>query len=369
MKIQNFSHRVGMIGSKFGVAGFSGLAGGTVAVGNLQRADFSKLPDENLFNLCRVYGGRSLLWRQKFIGLLPEVFKRKLFEKKGFSSIFEFAKKLAGLSEEQVRVTLNLEKRFEKLPELKSLLVNGEVSVSKLARVVSIANADNEQFLAENVKNLSKSAVETLVRDEKWARKEGEGDTLNRGGNVGNFGICGVVVIEGLENQNGLFETKIEAKSLPGQTVNVQRMLQLKLSPEVHEKLFELQLKGIDVNQLLLEFLQKCEEGINEKKEQIREKVLAEERNLQKSGKEPGRQVPVLVKKILKEDHGTKCAVKNCKKLSVQIHHVLPFSIGKSHDPKYLVPLCKEHHELEHAVNWEYRKTRREFVGGISQSS
>lgn len=26
----------------------------------------------------------------KFIGLLPEVYRRKLYEKKGFSSIFEF---------------------------------------------------------------------------------------------------------------------------------------------------------------------------------------------------------------------------------------------------------------------------------------
>lgn len=157
---------------------------------------------------------------------MPEVFRRGLHEKKGFSSIFEFAKKLAGLSEEQVRLTLNLKRRFEKLPELKSLLVKGEVSVNKLARVVSIANCENEKFLAENVKNLSKSAVETLVRDEKWSRK-----------------------------QNVLFEPETGMKSLPGQT--------LKLSPEVQIKLLELQQKGMDVNELLLEFLQKTANKTN----------------------------------------------------------------------------------------------------------
>ncbi|MBI5753601.1 hypothetical protein HZA40_00465, partial [Candidatus Peregrinibacteria bacterium] len=70
------------------------------------------LTDQNLYQLCKNYGQQALHWRQKFIGLLPEVNRRKLYEKKGFGSIFEFAKKLAGLSEEQVKLTLNLEKRF-----------------------------------------------------------------------------------------------------------------------------------------------------------------------------------------------------------------------------------------------------------------
>lgn len=111
--------------------------------------EISKLADENLYNLCKVYGGKALMWRQRFIGLLPEVFKRRLYEKKGFGSIFEFAKKLAGLSEEQVRRVLNLEKKFEKLPELKSLLVNGEVSVNKLARVASIASEARQRRVGE----------------------------------------------------------------------------------------------------------------------------------------------------------------------------------------------------------------------------
>src|SRR3989339_886260 len=128
--------------------------------------------DENLYKLCRLYGERARIWRQKFIGLLPEVYKRRLFEKKGFCSIFEFAKKLCGLSEEQVRLVLNLEKRFEKMYVLKGLLVEGKVSVNKLSRIASIAKPENEIFLAGQVQMLSKSAVESLVRDEKYWEKE-----------------------------------------------------------------------------------------------------------------------------------------------------------------------------------------------------
>ena len=101
------------------------------------------MTDEKLYELVKLYGRNALVWRQKFMGLLPEVEKRRLYESKGFGSIFEFAYKLAGLSEQQVRTALNLEKRFESLPALKALLVEGKVSVSKLVRVASIATATN----------------------------------------------------------------------------------------------------------------------------------------------------------------------------------------------------------------------------------
>ena len=134
-----------------------------------QKLSTRNLTDEQLFNLCQKYGDNALHWRRKFEGLLPEVFRRRLYEKKGHPSIFVFASKLAGLSEEQVRRVLNLEKRFDDKPALQTLLVNGEVSVNKLARVASIATPENQKGLAQQVQVLSNRAIETLVRDEKYA--------------------------------------------------------------------------------------------------------------------------------------------------------------------------------------------------------
>ena len=273
------------------------------------------ISDESLYNLCKEYGERARIWRQRFAGLLPEVFKRKLYEKKGFCSIFEFAKKLAGMSEEQVRLTINLEKRFEETPALKSLLVNGKVSINKLARIVSIAKPENAMFLATQVQILSKSAVETLVRDEKFAEKN--------------------------EGQNDLQESFLVPESLPGQT--------LELSKEVQQKLIELQQKGLDINDLLLEFLQKREQEIAQKKEEISKQISEEMEE-----KPATRHIPILVKRILYSEHGTKCSIKTCQKLSEQIHHMQRFSAVQSHDPHYLAPLCKEHHELEHSTDNTY---------------
>jgi len=149
------------------------------------------MTDQQLYEKAKFYGKNALLWRRKFMGLLPEIYKRRLFERKGFSSIFEFSFKLAGLSEKQVRQVLCLEERFEKTPLLHHLLVTGEVSVNKLERVASIATPENERELVEAVKILPKSAIETLVRQ---ARSEAE--CLSPA-----FSSTSAI-----QNQNGLFE-------------------------------------------------------------------------------------------------------------------------------------------------------------------
>lgn len=308
--------------------------------------NLEKLSDQNLYSLCKTYGARVLEWRRKFIGLLPEVNRRKLYEKKGFESIFVFAKKLAGLSEEQVRLAINLAKRFEEMPTLKSVLINGEVSINKLTRVASIANSENEEFLANKIQILSQGAVETLVRDEKWMKNE---SMTNTNSNASN------------KKQNGLFEPENNTKSLRAQT--------LSLSPEIHQKLLELQQKGLDINQIILECLQKRELEIAQKKEQIREKVLQkEDEKVQKIEiiqgyalepiKSQRHHVPQSIRKIIYEEHGTKCSIKSCQKRAENIHHTLPFAIGKTNDPHFLVPLCKTHHELEHAVNLKHSEIK-----------
>jgi len=221
------------------------------------------------------------------------------------------------LSEKQVRRILNLEERFEDLPELKNLLVNGEVSVNKLARVASIANESNQAFLAENVKILSQSAVEALVRDEK---------------------------------QNGLNKPLFECKSVRAHTLN--------LSFEVEQKLIELQEKGIDINNLLMEFLRKREEEITQEKEHISREVLQKEREKRAKGEKISRSRPVKVQKILQEEYGTKCSIQGCQKLAEQTHHVTRFSITRTNNPYELRPLCKDHHQITHAKDLLYFQMR-----------
>ncbi len=285
-----------------------------------------QLSDQKLFQLCKQYGENALTWRRKFIGLLPEVYRRRLYEKKGFSSIFEFAAKWAGLSQEQVQIALNLEKRFFDKPILKNMLVNGEVSINKLVRIVTIATVENQEELAAKVKLLSKNALDVLVKDEKM--KQSESGTI--------------------ETRNGLSKTLFEDKSLPGQTGS----LNFELSEEIIQQLNDLHAQGHDMNNLLNQMLQNRQEQIQQIKQEISEKTTPTMR----------RYIPIKIKKILTQEHGEKCSIQNRKKPSTQIHHTQRFALAHTHDPHYLAPLCNEHHQIAHSVDVKFHEVRlRQF--------
>lgn len=308
------------------------------------------MTDEQLYKKTKFYGHNALFWRRKFIGLLPEINRRRLYEKKNFSSIFEFAFKLAGLSEQQVRTTLNLEKRFSDKPALKALLEKGEVSVNKLVRIQSIATSQNEEELAETVKILSQCAIETLVRDEKMFLKDFSGTFVRDEKGLPCPAIC---------SKDDLNKPQINAKSLRAQDQDngsnasqqdyVNQEHTLHLNKKVTEKLLELQKKGIDVNELLLEFLDRRKQEIAEEKETISAELQKTE----------SRYIPVRIKKIIVKEHGHKCSIPTCNKTAEHLHHTQIFSLSGRHDPNYLAPLCKEHHLIAHTVNLIIRKKRQ----------
>lgn len=274
------------------------------------------MTDHELLSLCEKYGLQARLWRQKFLGLLPEVNRRRLFKKK-FSSIFEFAKRLAGVSEEQVRLVLNLEKKFEDKPVLHGILVNGQVSMHKLARVASIATVENQEDLAEQVAFLPQKSVETLVRDYKI--------------------------------ENGLIEPENEDKSLRAQT--------LELSKEVEEKLLELQQKGTDVNALILKAVEEREQKIEQEKQEI----------VSEMQKTDSRYMNKRIRNWLAEAFGTKCSIPHCHRASEEIHHAQRFSLAKIHDPRYLAPMCEAHHNIAHSIDRKFRTYQSPWnVPGLS---
>ena len=249
--------------------------------------------------------------------MLPEAYERRIHEKKGYGSIFEYAAKICGLSKRQVREVLNLEEKFREVPQLHKLLVSGEVSSNKLSRVAPIATKENEEELAQRVKTLSKNAIETMARDFKN---------------------------ENSENGNGLSKPKNEAQLTPGRKLEDE----FKLSEEVQEKLQELHQKGHDANEILLGLLEKREEEIQTEKDQIAQSLPAKS----------SRNVPVRTIKILKKEFGNKCAVPGCRKLSKILHNTNRFALTKQHNPHFMAPLCKGHHEIAHSIDLKVRQNR-----------
>ena len=323
----------------------------------IQNIDF--MSDKDLYRLCKKYGYITLEARQKFIGLLPEVYRRRLFEKKGYGSIYEFAGKLAGISKAQVNLTLNLEKRFEDKPILRKALVQGQMSINKLSRLTSIATAENEQELFARTKLLSNRAVEVFVRDVKHFEKVRCAEETYGGGGEGSKGCDGGgVCCEQLGGNN------IDATDESGRkSLHVQKLVgeEVRLDADVKEELLRLQKQGIDVNQFLRDALEKRKEDIEKKKSEI----VREQVGRQSSKRKPSRYLSVKVRQVLKEEFGTKCSISSCYKPAKVVHHTQRFSLRPVHDPRFLAPLCEEHHEIAHKIDLKIA----EGVSGVSRVS
>lgn len=259
--------------------------------------DYAKLSDLELYEICREFGAAALEARRKFLGTLPEVSRRELWKMHGFGSVFHFAAVLAGVSEEQVRLVLRTEKRVVDLPKLHQALVTGKISVNKIAKVVSIATPENQAELAALTANLSTRAVETLVRDAK------ENVHVN------------------VNSQQLFTESNLDLK------------------PETEARLRELQQKGLDLDALINEFLDQREVEIAEQKAELAD-IPAK-----------SRYIPVRVKRLIAAEHGSKCAAPGCRREAKDFHHTARYSLTKNHDPHFLAPLCKAHHEIAHSVD------------------
>ncbi len=279
------------------------------------------MTDKQLYRLCKKWGRVALKARRRFAGLLPEVRRRGLWERRGFASIYEFAARLGGLSHEQVDEVLRLEQRFAEMPLLHEALVTGEVSAGKLARVAAVATAENSAEVLQMARQLTYAALDIKVKE--------------------------------IKTENGLPETKSATKSLCAQDINApialvnyssatqKTLAELGISEQVAEKLHELKRKGLDLNQLLKEMLEKRGQEIAAEELQVQEKM---EHEL----KDRSRYVPAVVKRLVFEKHGDKCSAGGCGRRADHLHHLREFAFGGGQDPANLRPLCRGHHELVH---------------------
>lgn len=287
------------------------------------------LSDKELYVECKKWGSAALKARWRFEGLLSEVNRRRLYEKKGFDTIYDFARILAGVSRNQVNRVLQLDRKFEDKPALREVLIEGKVSVNKLARVASIATEENQIELLEKVQKLSKAAVDVYVKE----RRNIEPD--------------------------GLFKTD---EPVPGHSIdepNYDFEIINAMSPELKKSLKELIDQGHNVNKILLGLLAERARKIEEEMEEVSCEVRREEEEEPKNG----RYVKVKIKRILREKYGSKCGQKGCENLAVNIHHEKLFAKNHTNDPRWLRPLCKSHHEIVHQYDWQVQKFRQMAIG------
>lgn len=139
-------------------------AGQTVKVPSL--ADNVKnWSDALLYSKCKTYGFNARVWLRKFAGLLPEVNRRQLYKRRGYASLHEFARKLAGMSDYTTDKILCIAAKLEDKPVLKEKFVAGEEGWSKIEKVAYIATKESDEFWAKKTSSLTQRALEVYVQE------------------------------------------------------------------------------------------------------------------------------------------------------------------------------------------------------------
>jgi hypothetical protein len=134
----------------------------SIKIGHTEIESFS---DKELYDYCRFTGINARIWSRRFVAAIPEVARRGLYKKYGFYSVYEFASKVGGITNVVVNNALWLDEALKDRPILKSLI--GEIGINKIRVVVRVATKETESFWAQKVKDMSKPALEVLVREIK----------------------------------------------------------------------------------------------------------------------------------------------------------------------------------------------------------
>jgi hypothetical protein len=145
------------------------------------------------------------------------------------------------------------------------------------------------------------------------------------------------------------------------------------MSNELKNKLLGMIEKGMDLNAILLGLLEQRDVEIVEEKEELAQKESAKAVALAEASIKVGdtvvgregdnvnatRYISVRVKKVIALEHGKKCAAPACGRDAEVIHHTARFALSGAHDPRYLAPLCSEHHLIAHSVDVRFWRKRR----------
>lgn len=294
-----------------------------------------RLTDNKLFALCKEYGANARLWIRKFAGLLPEVYRRHLYKRRGYGSIYEFAAKLAGMNHDTVDKILRLSERLSDKPILHEQLENGEVGWSKIEKVAYVATPATDNMWAEKTKTLTQPALEEFVRQYRKSSNDVnsrlevtlKSELGNQCTTTQEWSRISFPISPEVEFQLKLLKERLEKEKGIALTLN-----------EVLKELLKGYHKTNDEKVIETKFVKVCENCIREK-EQVRENyAMTIERN-----------IPSEVQKVIIARSNRQCEFRGCNKPAKIYHHTRRFALVRGHDPDYIIWLCKTHEQLAHA--------------------
>ena len=97
------------------------------------------------------------------IDALMEVDRSRVFEKLGYSSLYQYVIQSLRLSESLAYAAITVARKAREVPELRDGIHDGSISVSKARRVVSVINPSNQEDWISKLKTLPSRKLEKEV--------------------------------------------------------------------------------------------------------------------------------------------------------------------------------------------------------------
>lgn len=270
---------------------------------------------ESLHQKFVEYGVSAKEWQRKCLLLLPEIEKHQVWKKKGFSCIYEYAAKLAGISRYQTNDALRVLRKIADKPEL--MAVAQDKGVGAVRPIATIATAETARYFAKKVQELTKNELEVFV---SGLKKQGGKEFLEGSART-------------TDERIGARRVPTENESAPGAAPErLMKKVEMLLRQETLDKLTKL--NNNDWDELMGKLIAAYEAQLAAEKPQ---KVVTSSRH-----------IPRIIAEYVEKRANGKCEFPGCKKPFVHLHHVDRFASQKEHDPDRIVALCKAHHDLAH---------------------
>ncbi len=256
----------------------------------------------------------------ELLNALGVVWTNKTYYEFGCRSLFEYPTKQLKLSEEMASIVNKIAKKFTELPELKLGMETGELSLSKVNRITAVVNKDNVHHWMDLAKGSKRNLEKEIakVQPEKAiperARYQKAGDTLR-------VSISFSVTQEEyavFERTRDLLSQKLKRSVTMGevQTIAVQELNQ-KLDP-------------------LKKPISKNTAGTTKLTGILRRKV---HHNFESQCTHV-------------DSTGARCT----QRRHLDVHHIIPKSMGGADTEENLTLLCSGHHRAHHHFNLRFGK-------------
>ncbi len=290
---------------------------------------------------------------RKCVLMLPAIERERVWEKKGFSSLAEYAGRLSGMSRGTVSDGLRILRTVENMPDIMKVIEDKGIAIVR--PILTLLTDGNQKFWADKMRAMSQHTLEMYRRE--WEREQVTGMTIRatmtdsatdteldifgrrapeERGIVPQPQAIEAETIEVTKSASGdemLREMPREATSQGETFPSLNKVIGMELSPLTIDRLTKL--KGDDEwDTLMNELLD------------IREKMLEQNRPEEKQTE--SRHIPIEMKRFVIERSRGVCEMGVCAKRYAILHHTQRFASEKTHDPSRIVALCKQHERLVH---------------------